>query len=151
MNVPTLFKQSSRTFCPGPFRRRASRIRGAAFWSVPCHGKPHIQHVENLEQRVEARIAVAGKRAIERLPAQPGRFGYRSHPLRPRDVAERLGEVFRIVFFQRDVQIFDQRLVAVEKVDRVEFPEFHHASLELTGDPVRTAHIALLTRLVAAA
>ena len=113
-------------------------------------GQPDVQGLQDLEQGLDARIAVAGKGAIERLPSQSAGLGDGGHAFGPRHVAEGLGEVPGVMFLQGGVEVLDQRLVGVEEIHHIEFLEFDRAHLNLLRHLLGLPYISPLAGLVSA-
>ena len=90
--------------------------------------EPQVEGLQHPEQRLEARIPIAGQRPVQRLPANSTCLGDGSHAAGAGDVTDRLGEERGVPLLQGNVQVLDHRLVAVEEVDHVELLETHHVT-----------------------
>ena len=75
--------------------------------------------VEDLHHGTDARVALTGKCFVQAMAPELRLLGNCGHAHGPYDVANRLDEQLRIVFFERCLQVLDDRLVIANDLGTV--------------------------------
>ena len=126
-------------------------VASRRFW---CDGETDPERSKHLHHRADAWVALAGQRFVQAGPTQVGFLGDGGHAYGARHVANRLDEKFRVVFFERGLQVCDPGLGISQKLGTIPrgIRFFGHvASLESARHVLSALDVLLLARFIAAA